>query len=144
MRNKDKPLFDDQCRHAFGLKQQAHLRWTRDISRVNWEEFVCLQVRENGTYSEDKHQFRDRNRDVRMKIQSLISGGPLFSLRCSARVHHCLSSLVRVVDWCVSRLVRLICCQIILTASSPWKLLIYCSLVIHLLVLPPLRLGRLR
>ena len=33
-RNKDKPWFDDQCRHVFGLKQEAHLRWTRDRSRV--------------------------------------------------------------------------------------------------------------
>ena len=49
VRNKDEPWFDDQCRHAFGLKQQAHLRWTRDRSRVNWEEFVCCQVRANET-----------------------------------------------------------------------------------------------
>ena len=40
VRNKDKPWFDDQCRHAFGLKQEAHLRWTRDRSRVNWEKLV--------------------------------------------------------------------------------------------------------
>ena len=33
----DKPWFDDQCRHAFGFKQEAHLQWTRDRSRVNWE-----------------------------------------------------------------------------------------------------------
>ena len=26
VRNKDKPWFDDQCRHVFGLKQEAHLR----------------------------------------------------------------------------------------------------------------------
>ena len=26
VRNKDKPSIDDQCRHAFGLKQEAHLR----------------------------------------------------------------------------------------------------------------------
>ena len=77
-------------------------------------------------------------------FRPLISGGPLLSLLCSARVHHCLCSLVRVVDWCVSRLVRLICCRIILTASGPGRLLIYRSLVIHLLVLPPLRLGRVR
>ena len=32
VRNKDKPSFDDQCRHAFGLEQEAHLRWTRDLS----------------------------------------------------------------------------------------------------------------
>ena len=51
VRNKDKPWFDDQCRHAFDLKQVAHLWWTRDRSRVNWEEFVRYQVRANETYS---------------------------------------------------------------------------------------------
>ena len=61
VRNKDKPWFDDHCRHAFGLKQEAHLRWTRDRSRVNWEEFVRYQVRANETYSEAKRQFSDRN-----------------------------------------------------------------------------------
>ena len=35
VRNKDKPWFDDQCKHAFGLKQEAHLRWTHDRSGVN-------------------------------------------------------------------------------------------------------------
>ena len=49
VRNKDKPWFDDQCRHALGLKQEAQLRWTRDRSRVNWEEFVRYQVRANET-----------------------------------------------------------------------------------------------
>ena len=24
----DQPWFDDRCRHAFGLRQEAHLRWT--------------------------------------------------------------------------------------------------------------------
>ena len=43
VRKKDKPWFDDQCRHAFGFKQEAHLRWTRGQSRVNWEEFVRCQ-----------------------------------------------------------------------------------------------------
>ena len=70
MRNKDKPWFDDQCRHAFGLKQEAPLRWTRDRSRVNWEQFIRHQVRTNETYSEAKRQFRDRNRDVLMNVQS--------------------------------------------------------------------------
>ena len=64
MRNMDKPWFDDQCRHAFSLKQEAHLRWTRDRSRVNWEEFTRCQVRSNETYSEGNRQFSDRNRDV--------------------------------------------------------------------------------
>ena len=44
VRNKDKPSFDFQCMHAFGLKQEAHLRSTHDRSRVNWEEFVRCQV----------------------------------------------------------------------------------------------------
>ena len=62
VRNKDKPLFDDQFRHAFSLKQEAHIRWTRDRSRVNWDEFVHCQVRANETYSEAKRQFSARNR----------------------------------------------------------------------------------
>ena len=45
-----------------------------------------------------------------------------------------------VLSW----LERLICCCIILTASSPERLLICHSLGIHLLVLPPLRSGRVR
>ena len=60
----------DQCRHAFGRKQEAHLRWTRDRSRVNWEEFVRYQVRANETYSEAKHQYSDRKRDVLLNVQS--------------------------------------------------------------------------
>ena len=45
VRNKDKPLFDDQYRHAFGHKQEAYLRWTRDRSRVNFYEFVRYAVK---------------------------------------------------------------------------------------------------
>ena len=68
--NKDKPWFDDQCRHAFGPKQEAHLRWTRDHSRVNWEEFVRFQVRASETSSVAKRLFSDRNRAVLMNVQS--------------------------------------------------------------------------
>ena len=53
--NMDKPWFDDQWRRAFDLNQEVHLRWTRDRSRLNWEEFVRCQVRANETYSEAKH-----------------------------------------------------------------------------------------
>ena len=49
VRNKDKPRFQDQCRHASGLKQEAHILWTRDRSRVNWEEFIQRQVGANET-----------------------------------------------------------------------------------------------
>ena len=54
----------------FGLKQEDHLRWTRDRSRVNWEDFVRCQVRANETYSEAKHKFNNRNRVVLMNVQS--------------------------------------------------------------------------
>ena len=56
---------------AFGLKQEAHLRRTRDHSFVNWEEVVCCQVRANETYSEAKRQFSDRSRAVLINVQSL-------------------------------------------------------------------------
>ena len=70
MCNKDTPWFDDQCRHAFDLKQEAHLQWPRDQSRVNWEEFVCCQMRANETYSEAMCQFSDRNRNVLIVVGS--------------------------------------------------------------------------
>ena len=44
MRNKDNPWFDDQCGHAFGLKQEA--------------------------YSVAKRQFSDKSRDVLMNVHS--------------------------------------------------------------------------
>ena len=68
--NKDKPWIDDQCKHAFDLKQKAHPQWTRDCSRVNWEEFIRCQVTSIETYSEGKRQFSDRNRAVLMNVQS--------------------------------------------------------------------------
>ena len=68
--NKDKLWFDNQCRHAFGLKQEAHLRWTHDRCRVNFEEFLHRQVRANETYSQAKHQFSTRNWDVLLNAQS--------------------------------------------------------------------------
>ena len=72
MRNKDEPWFDGQCSHAFGLKEEAHLPWTRDRSRVNLEEYVHCQVRANEAYSEARHQFIVRNNDVLMNVQSLL------------------------------------------------------------------------
>ena len=70
VRNKDKPWFDDQCRHAFGLKHYAHLRWTCDRSRLKREVSVRYQVRANETYLEAKRQFSARNWDVLMNAQS--------------------------------------------------------------------------
>ena len=66
VRNKDKPGFHDQCGHAFSLKQEANLRWTRDWSRENCEEFASCHVRANETYSEAKREFSERNEDVLM------------------------------------------------------------------------------
>ena len=55
VRNKDKPWFNDDCRLAFDVKQGAHLRWTRDRSRVNWKEFVRYQRMANSVYAEAMH-----------------------------------------------------------------------------------------
>ena len=48
--------------------QEAHLRWTRELYRVNWEEFVRCQEIADETYSEAKRQFSDRNRDILMNV----------------------------------------------------------------------------
>ena len=144
VRNKNKPWFDDQYSHAFGLKQEAHLRWTSDCSRVIWEELVRYQVRANETYSEVKRQFSDRNRNVLMNVQSLHKG---WSTLKSAVFRSSLALPPLISEGGglgVSQLVRLISCRIILTASSPGRLLIFHSLAIRLLVLPPLPSGRER
>ena len=69
MRYKDKPWFNDDCRLAFDIKQGAHLRWTRDRSRVKWDEFVQNQRRTNAIYAEGMRQFSVRSRDVLMNAQ---------------------------------------------------------------------------
>ena len=144
VRNKDKPWFDDQCRDAFCLKQEAHHWWTHDRFRVNWEEFVRCQVRANETNSEAKHQFSARNRDVLMNAQS---------------PHKWWSILKSAVSGMSSSLPPLVggggglVCESVgkgdllsdyLMASSPGSLLICCLLTIRLRDLPPLPSGRER
>ena len=89
----------------------------------------------NETYSDAKRQFSDRN-GADMNVQSPHKWGSALNPRCSARVRQCLRLLMRVV--------RLICCRIILTTSSPGRPLICRSLVIRLLVIPLLPSGRER
>ena len=126
MHNKDQPWFDDQCRRSFGLQQEAHLRRTRDRSRVKWEEFVLCRVRAKETHVEGKRQFCVINWDV-MNAQYLHKWwSPLMSaVLGSSSSHNFLRLLVGVVDWCSSLFIRLNslnCCQIILAASSPGSL----------------------
>ena len=73
VRNKDRLWFDVQRRHAFFLKVETHLWWTRDCTRINWEEFVLWQVRANKTDSEAKRQFSDRNEDALINVQSPLN-----------------------------------------------------------------------
>ena len=107
-------------------------------------KFVRFQVRANETYSEAKRQFSDRNSDVLMNVQSPY----MWWSTLKSAVFGSSSSLPSLVSEggglvCES-VGKAICWRIILTASSPGRLLIYGSLIIHLLVLPPLRLGRVR
>ena len=67
--NKDKPWFNDDCRLAFDIKQGAHLRWTRNRSRDNWDEFVHYQRRANAVYAEAMRQFSVRRWDVLINAQ---------------------------------------------------------------------------
>ena len=69
MRKKDKPWFNDDCRLAFDIKQGAHLQWTGDRSRANWDEFVHYQRRANAVYAEAMRQFSVRSQDVLMNAQ---------------------------------------------------------------------------
>ena len=68
-RNKEKRWFKDDCRLAFDIKQGAHLRWTRDRSRINWDDVVHYQRRVNAVYAEAMRGFSVRSRDVVMNPQ---------------------------------------------------------------------------
>ena len=113
------------------------------IVSVSWEEFVRCQVRDNEKNQclEAKRQFSDRNTDVPMNVQS---------------PHKLWSTLKSSVFGSSSSLPLLLIeggglvCELVgkadllsdhLTASSPGRLLICCSLAIRLLVLPPLPSG---
>ena len=126
-------------RHAFGLKHEAYIRWTRDRSRVNWEEFVLCKVRANETYSEAKRQFSVRNTDVLMNVQS---------------PHNWWSTLKSAVSGLSPSLPPLVvgggelACDSVgqanLLSDDPGSLLICRSLAIRLRGLPPLHSGRVR
>ena len=64
------------------VKQKARLRWIRDRSRVNWEEFVHCQVRADETYLNVKRQFSVRNKDVLMCPVSSYSKVMAYSKVC--------------------------------------------------------------
>ena len=125
-------------------KQEADLWWTHDRFRVNWEEFVCCQVRAMKPTQRPNVCLAPETGMFSWMACLLISGGPLWSLLCLAWVCHCHRLLVEVVDWCVSRLAKLISCWIILMATNPKSLFICYSLAIHLWDLPPLPSGQVR
>ena len=113
----------------------------------NLDEFVRCQLRADETYSVAKRQFSDRNMDVIMNIQLLFPPNKRSST-LKSEVFGSSSSLPPLVSEgggqvCES-VGKLIYCRIILTASSPGRLLIFHSLVIYLPVLPPYRSGRVR
>ena len=77
---------------SFWPRQDAHLQWTRDRARGNWEEFVRYQVRANETYSQAKRQLSDR---------ILISGGPLLRVPYWQRIFF---SLYFFMQLCIEQL----------------------------------------
>ena len=122
VRNKDKPWFNDDCRLVFDIKQWAHLQWTRDRSRVNWDEFVHYQRRVNAVYAKTIQQFSFRSRDVLMNAQCPHKWWSIFkSAVFGSSSDSSLSSLLlgQVVVWSVSRSGRQICCRPILMERSP-------------------------
>ena len=97
---------------------------------LNWEEFVRCQVRANETYYEAKLQFIDRNRAVLMNVQSPHK----WRSTLKSAVFGTSFVIATACGLVLVDLVRLICCRITLTASSPGKLLICRSLAVRLTV----------
>ena len=93
-------------------------------------------MRANGTYSEAKRQFSDRNMAVLHKWWYILKSA-VFGTSSS------LPPLVNEGDGLVCESIgKADLLSDILTASSPGRLLICRSLAIRLLILPPLPSGR--
>ena len=117
--NKDMPWFNGDGRRAFDLNQEAHLRWTRDRSRVNWDEFVHYQRRANEVNTAAGRQFSVRRRDVLINDQSAYKWwSTLKSAVVGSSSDLSLPPLIGgggVLSWSG----RQKCCRPILTESSP-------------------------
>ena len=81
-----------------------------DLVLINWEEFVHSQVRTNKTHFEANRQFIDRNRDVLMNVLSPHKWLSTLESAVFSSGSSLSPFLGGVVDWCLSWLVRLICC----------------------------------
>ena len=101
-------------------------------------------MRANETYSEAKRQFGDRNRDVLVNVQSPHKW---WSTLKSA-VFSSSSSLPPLISEGGGLVCESVCKAHLLSdyfdRKQSRQAAIYHSLVIHLLVLPPLRLGLVR
>ena len=116
--NQDKPWFNGDCRRAFDPKQEAHLRWTRDRFRVNWDEFVHYQRRANEVYAEAGRQFSVRSRDDLKKPN--VPGHRWWStLKSAVFGSSSDSSLPPQVLWFGSRSGRQKCCRPISMENCP-------------------------
>ena len=94
-------------------------------NNYKWILFTNLEISPS-LMLQNKYYDKERVKCLKSTAHNLKKILHLLSLRCSARVCHCLCLLV--VDGCASGLVRLICCRIIFTGSSPGSLLICLSL----------------
>ena len=113
VRNKVKPWINEDCWFAFDIKWEAHLRWTRDRSRVNLDEFVHYHRRANAVYAEAMRQFSVRSRDVLMNAQCPHKWwSTLKSAVFGSGSDSSLPLLLgRVVVWSVNRSGHQICCR---------------------------------
>ena len=62
VRSQDKPWFDDSCRRAYQLKQEAYKRWRRSMLHHDFQMFVESRRRAKEVYvvAEQEHRARAR------------------------------------------------------------------------------------
>ena len=77
LRSQDKPWFDDSCRRAYQLKQEAHNRWRRSTLEHDFQMFVELRRQANETYEVAEQEHRARAHETLLQTITPISGGRL-------------------------------------------------------------------
>jgi len=64
VRSQDKPWFDDSCRRAYQLKQEAYRNWRRGMLHRDYLVFVELRRRAKEVYAVAEQEYRARARET--------------------------------------------------------------------------------
>ena len=70
MRSQDKPWFDDSCRRAYQLKQEAYRSWRRSLLHHDYQRFLELRRQSKEIYATAEQDHRARARETMLSTNN--------------------------------------------------------------------------